>query len=91
MENDMDEEISLYSLAALRSMEIIDINTGSKLGLIKDLKMDCENNRIISIILPSTTSKINLFGKNEDVEIPWSSVKKIGVDVLLVDAEDIAS
>ncbi|WP_446899431.1 YlmC/YmxH family sporulation protein [Clostridium sp. LBM24168] len=89
MENNIEEENSLYSLASLRSMEIIDINTGAKLGFIKDLKIDCENSRILSIILPSQTSKISWFGKNDDVELPWDNVKKIGIDVLLVDAENV--
>lgn len=88
MENNIAEENSLYSLANLRSMEIIDINTGAKLGFIKDLKIDCENNRILSLILPSQTAKISWFGKNDDLELPWDNVKKIGIDVLLVDAEN---
>lgn len=82
----MDEEKSLYSLGNLRSMEIIDINTGTKLGFIKDLKIDCDEYKIISIILPS--QKMSWFGKNDDVEVPWENVKKIGVDVLLIDGGD---
>ncbi|MBA5850547.1 YlmC/YmxH family sporulation protein [Clostridium sp. cel8] len=84
----MEEEVSLYSLASLRSMEIIDINTGAKLGFMKDLKIDCDSNKILSIILPSQTAKISWFGKNDDIELPWSNVKKIGIDVLLVDAKN---
>ncbi|MCT8976904.1 YlmC/YmxH family sporulation protein [Clostridium sp. CX1] len=79
----MDEEKSLYSLGNLRAMEIIDINTGTKLGFIKDLKIDCDEYKIISIILPS--QKMSWFGKSEDIEVPWENVKKIGVDVLLID------
>jgi YlmC/YmxH family sporulation protein len=91
-ENNMEEEnVSLYSLASLMAMEIIDINTGAKLGFIKDLKIDCDENRIISIILPSQTSKISLFGKSEDIEIAWENVNKIGIDVLLVDGKDIVN
>jgi YlmC/YmxH family sporulation protein len=61
------------------------------LGFIKDLKIDCNENKIISIILPSQTAKISLFGKSEDIEIPWDNVNKIGVDVLLVDGENIVT
>lgn len=72
----MELEGDLFSLTNLRNMEIIDINTGAKLGFIKDLKINCEEHKIISIILPSQTFKISLFGKNEDIEIPWDNVKK---------------
>lgn len=79
----MQDEKSLHSLGNLRSMEIIDINTGAKLGFIKDLKIDCDESKIISIILPS--HRASWFGKNDDIEIPWQNVKKIGVDVVLVE------
>ncbi|ADK14302.1 MULTISPECIES: YlmC/YmxH family sporulation protein [Clostridium] len=85
----MELEGDLFSLTNLRNMEIIDINTGAKLGFIKDLKINCEEHKIISIILPSQTFKISLFGKNEDIEIPWDNVKKIGVDVILVDGKNL--
>ncbi|AZV56231.1 YlmC/YmxH family sporulation protein [Clostridium sp. AWRP] len=85
----MELEGDLFSLTNLRNMEIIDINTGAKLGFIKDLKINCEDHKIMSIILPSQTFKISLFGKNEDIEIPWDNVKKIGVDVILVDGKNL--
>lgn len=80
-------EGNLYSIGNLRAMEIIDVKSGSKLGFIKDLKIDCSEYRILSLILPS--QKISWFNKNDFIEIPWCNVKKVGVDVILVEAEDI--
>ncbi|MBZ9687795.1 YlmC/YmxH family sporulation protein [Clostridium estertheticum] len=77
----------MFAINNLRQMEIIDINSGSKLGYIKDLKVDCEEYRIISILLP--TQKSSWFNKNNSIEIPWEKVKKIGVDVILVDGSDL--
>ncbi|MBU3141957.1 YlmC/YmxH family sporulation protein [Clostridium sp. CF012] len=77
----------MFALNNLRQMEIIDINSGSKMGYIKDLKVDCEEYRIISILLP--TLKSSWFNKNNSIEIPWEKVKKIGVDVILVDGSDV--
>jgi YlmC/YmxH family sporulation protein len=76
-------EVSMYSIGSIRSMEVIDITTGVKLGYIKDLKVDCENYKILSILLPN--QKISWFSKNDSIEIPWSKVTKIGVDVILID------
>lgn len=78
----------MYAISNLRSMEVIDNNSGLKLGFIKDFKVDCENYKILSILLP--THKISWFGKNEDIEIPWERVKKIGIDVILIDGSDIS-
>ena len=80
-------ESLMYAINNLRQMEIIDINSGSKMGYIKDLRIDCEEYRIISILLP--TQKSSWFNKNNSVEISWEKVKKIGVDVILVDASEI--
>lgn len=81
------EEI-LHSLNSLKAMEVIDITTGSKLGFIKDVVVDCDNYKIISILLPN--QKLGWFSKNNDMEIPWEQINKIGVDVILVDCKDIS-
>lgn len=80
-------ESLMFAINNLRQMEIIDINSGSKMGYIKDLKVDCEEYRIISILIPS--QKSSWFNKNNSIEIPWEKVKKIGVDVILVDGGDV--
>ena len=54
-------ETSMYSIGSLRSMEVIDIKSGSKLGYIRDIKIDCDNYKVISLVLPS--QKAAWFGK----------------------------
>lgn len=73
----------MHSVNHVRTMEVIDIDSGEKLGYIKDLKIDCDNYKVLSIIIPR--GKMNWFGKSEDMEVPWSKIKKIGVDVILVE------
>jgi YlmC/YmxH family sporulation protein len=80
-------ESLMYSINNLRQMEIIDLNSGSKMGYMKDLRVDCDDYRIISILMP--TQKSSWFNKNNNIEIPWDKVKKIGVDVILVDGSDV--
>ncbi|GAA0769029.1 MULTISPECIES: YlmC/YmxH family sporulation protein [Clostridium] len=80
-------ETSMFAVNSLKTMEIIDINTGTKLGYIKDFKVNCEEYKLEAIILP--TQKSGWFSKNEDIELPWERIKKIGVDVILVDGEGI--
>ena len=80
-------EIQMHSIGSLKTMEVIDVNTGAKIGFIKDLKIDCGEFRIISIIIPAL--KITWFNKNNFIEIPWERVRKVGVDVILVDWSDL--
>ena len=73
-------EENLFSLNNLRAMEVIDVSEGKKLGLIADVKIDCDDNRILSIIIPG--EKTSFFSKSE-----WSDVYKVGVDVILIDSK----
>lgn len=79
----LESDLILHSLNAIRSMEIIDIRTGCKIGFVQDLVIDIEASKIISIIIPSSGK--NWFNKEDDVEIPWEKVVKAGMDVILVD------
>lgn len=81
-------EIELHSLNAMRNMEVIDIVTGSKIGFIKDFKIDCDENKIISLILPGEIK--SWFAKEDEKEILWKDIVKIGTDVILVNANDKA-
>lgn len=79
----MGEE--LHSINGMRNMEVINIKTGEKLGFIKDLKIDADSNKIISIILPGQLK--SWFGKEDEKEIKWKEILRIGIDVILVDIE----
>ena len=83
----MSEDLVLYSANAIRRMEVIDVSTGSKLGYIRNFKVDLSSNKIVSLYLPRESK--GWFAKEDDIEIPWEKVIKIGVDVLIVDASEV--
>lgn len=78
-------EMSFHSLNNIRHMEIIDLKLGAKIGFIRDLKINCDENKIESILIP--IQKNSFFGKMEFIEIPWNDIIKIGLDVILVDTK----
>lgn len=79
-------EENLHSINSMKNMEIIDINNGRKIGYIVDIKLDCENDKVVALVLPGENK--GWFNKDDDIEIPWGNVKKIGEDVILVSLED---
>ena len=79
-------ELELHSLNALRNMEVIDILTGTKIGFIKDLKIDCDENKIVSLILPGEIK--TWFAKDDEKEVLWKDIVKIGKDVILVNTKN---
>lgn len=84
-EGNMEE--NLHSINSMRNMDVVDIKTGKKLGYISDIKLDCEEDKVLALIVPGESK--GWFGKTEDIEIPWENVEKIGVDVILVSAENV--
>ncbi|EKQ53737.1 MULTISPECIES: YlmC/YmxH family sporulation protein [unclassified Clostridium] len=79
-------ELELHSLNAMRNMEVIDILTGTKIGFIKDFKINCDDNKIVSLILPGEIK--SWFAKEDEKEILWKDIVKIGTDVILVKAKE---
>jgi len=75
----------LTKTSELREREVVNILDGKRLGLASDLEIEAETGRIKAIIVPGPGKFLWLFGKNEEFVIPWERIKKIGVDVILVD------
>ncbi|MVX65602.1 YlmC/YmxH family sporulation protein [Clostridium chromiireducens] len=82
-------ELELHSLNAMRNMEVIDILTGTKIGFIKDFKISSEDNKIVALILPGEIK--SWFAKDDEKEILWKDIVKIGTDVILVKVNEKVS
>lgn len=65
--------------------EVIDIESGRRLGELIDVEIDEETGRITAIVVPGETKLFGLIGGAGDVVIPWAHIKKIGPDCILVE------
>ncbi len=73
----------------LKQKEVINIRTGKRLGGISDYDLDLRSGRILGIAVPVSGGRFSILAKAEqDVYIPWESIKKIGDDVILVETEE---
>lgn len=70
--------------ADFRQKEVISITEGRRLGFISDVEIDFEKGVIESVVIPGPSRFFGLFGAGEDLRIPWSSIYKIGDDLILV-------
>ena len=75
----------LTKTSELREREVVNLLDGRRLGLASDLEIDAESGKIRAIVVPGPGKFLWLFGKSEDFVIPWESIRKIGVDVILVE------
>ena len=69
-------------LSEIQNKDVISINTGIKIGNIIDIKVNSESGKIESLILEK--KKFNIFNSNDEIEIYWTQIDKIGEDVILV-------
>jgi YlmC/YmxH family sporulation protein len=73
---------------SMKNKSIINISTGEKIGSLGscDLKINEETGMIEAILMPKTKFS-SLFSHEEAdyLEIPWSKIKKIGIDAIIVE------
>ncbi|MDO7787994.1 YlmC/YmxH family sporulation protein [Desulforamulus aquiferis] len=75
----------MIKISDLRIREVVNVIDGRRLGLIKDIDIDLEAGRIAAIILPGQGRFMGLFGKEDELVVPWEKIRKIGMDVILVE------
>lgn len=76
-------------VSELRQRDVVNVRDGRRLGLIADVELDIENGKIRSIILPGGPKLLGFFGRTDDMVIPWNQIKKLGMDVILVELETV--
>ena len=75
------------NLSDLQNKDIVNIKDGKKIGNIVDVTID-NNGYMISFIIQKSKFNINIFKGNNEEEIKWNQIKKIGEDVILVDTNN---
>ena len=78
-------------LSELGGKEIVNLNNGERLGIIADcdIVVDKKNGGIISLLIPERKMQFNFFGESKEIEIPWTSIRKIGHDMIIIEVENI--
>ena len=71
-------------ISDLQAKDIVNLETGKRLGHLTDLDLNLDSGQIESIIISSGGKMMSLFGKDEEFIVPWSNIIKIGSDVILV-------
>lgn len=76
-------------LSELVGKEMINLHDGTKLGTLgeADLIFDGETGAIEAIILPGRSGLMGFFGDRQQIVVPWSCVRKIGGELVIVDLD----
>jgi len=68
-----------------RQKEVININNGKMLGFVVDVDAELNEGAIKSIVVAQVGKVLKSLGGKNNITIPWSNVKLIGEDVILVE------
>ena len=72
----------------LKCKEVIDINTGDRIGFVEDVEILLPGGQIVALVVPGDCRCFGLLGRGEDTVIPWQCVRRFGEDVILVETPD---
>lgn len=72
-------------IAELQYKEVVDIADGTRYGYIGDLEVDPERGTIESVVIYGRPRLFGLLGREADAVFPWSAIKRIGADLILVE------
>lgn len=76
------------SFSELRCKDVINICDGRKLGKPIDLHFNAANACVEALVVPGPTKLwTTIKGEREGYTIPWSRIRRIGDDVILVELE----
>lgn len=73
-------------ISDLRCKEIINVRDGSRYGYLGDAEIDLESGMVTALIVPGRLRLFGLLGREENSVFPWDSVRRVGEDIILVEA-----
>ena len=71
----------------LKNKQVVCVRDGCVLGFVSDVELDTTSGSLVSIIIFGRYKLLGLFGKEEDIIIPWNDIKVIGNETILVTTE----
>ena len=80
----------MLRVSDLRHKDIINIADGRRLGFIRDVDIDFQAGQINAVVVPGESGFFSFLTHGDDMVIPWRQIKRVGVDVILVELDQLA-
>ena len=79
----------LCRIDELKNKQVVSVKNGAVLGRIDDIEINTENGSINSVIIFGRNHVVGIFGRENDIIIPWKDIEVIGSETVLVSTEQL--
>ena len=81
----------IQRIAELKDKQVVCVEDGTILGFVGDIEVDTENGKLSSIIIFGKPKGFGIFGRDDDLVIPWENISIIGEETILVKCSAITN
>jgi len=78
------------SFCELRTKMVINVVDGKALGRIVDIVFSRDNAKVIGVVVPGDKN-FHLWGRKNELFVPYENILRIGVDAVLVELRPISA
>lgn len=71
-------------IADLKNKQVVCVKNGAILGFVSDVEFNTTTGKMESIVIFGRPRFFGLFGRTDDIVIPWNEIVVIGVETILV-------
>lgn len=71
----------------IRNKQVVCVKDGCVLGYVSDVELDTSSGELTALIIFGKPRAMGLFGREEDIVIPWKEIKVIGCETILVSTD----
>lgn len=74
----------MVKISDFQIKDVVNVFDGKRLGNIGDIDINLNTGKIEAVVIGGNGKVLGIFGKDDQIVIPWKNIIKIGEDVILV-------
>lgn len=78
----------MVKISDFQIKDVVNVFDGKRLGNVGDIDINLSTGKIDAVVVGGTGKVLGIFGKEDNIVIPWKNILKIGEDVILVRYKD---
>ncbi len=77
----------IFRIDELKDKQVVCVKNGCIMGNVSDIEFDADSGQLTAIVIFGKNHFMGLFGKENDIVIPWNEIEVIGDETILVNCD----